>query len=112
MEPLSLIDRQQQLRVLLDLEPIVWRWSVRLGKGKGERINALRRYLMTLAEAQVGLVREVRRGWIADQEVILVVDEFAEALRAVRRPILSTRLEREVIREIHATIVRPQNSLT
>jgi hypothetical protein len=107
-----MIDRQQQLRALLELEPIVWRWSIRLGKGNGERIGMLRRYLMTVAESQVGLVREVRRGWVADVEVMLVVDEFAESLRAVRRPVLSTRTEREVAREIRAAISRPQNSLT
>ena len=109
---MSLIDRQLQLRTLLELEPVVWRWSIRLGKGSGERITMLRRYLMTIAEAQVGLVREVRRGWIADQEVMLVVDEFAEALRAVRRPVLSPRLERQIVRELAATIARPEGTLT
>ena len=108
----SLIDRQLQLRALLDLEPVVWRWSIRLGKGSGERIAQLRRYLMTIAEGQVGLVREVRRGWIDGQEVMLVVDEFAETLRAVRRPVLSPRIERQVVRDITATLHQRPTSIT
>jgi len=93
-------NRQRQLSLLVELESIVCRWSIRLGKGDGERVAALLRYLLTLAEVQVGLVREVRRGWIEDLEVMLVVDEYAETLHAVRRPVLSTRIERRVRDEL------------
>jgi len=100
----SLVDRQRQLRRLLELETVVSHWSLRLGKGSGERVAALRQYLRAMAEVHVGLAREVRRGWVADVEVVLVVDEFAETLHAVPRPVLSTRVERRVRGEMAAAL--------
>jgi hypothetical protein len=90
--------------MLLELETVVTHWSLRLGHGSGPRIAELRQYLQAMAEVQVGLAREVRRGWVADAEVVLVVDEFAERLHAVRRPILSTRTERRVRDHMAATV--------
>jgi hypothetical protein len=104
VDVMSLVARQQQLRLLLELEPIVNQWSVRLGNGDGDQIAALRRYLMAQAEVHVGLVREVRRGWFADVEVVLVVDEFAETLHPIRRPALSSSTERRVRAEMAAAL--------
>ena len=101
---MSSIDRQQQLKRLLELEAVVWRWSIKLGRGDADRIAALRRYLISLAEIEVGLAREIRRGCVAEDEVVLVVDEYAEALHAVRRPPLSAKTEREFKREIASTM--------
>ena len=101
---MSSIDRQQQLKRLLELEAVVWRWSIKLGRGDADRIAALRRYLISLAEIEVGLAREIRRGWVAEDEVALVVDEYAEALHAVRRPPLSAKTEREFKLEIASTM--------
>jgi hypothetical protein len=103
---LSLIHRQHQLRLLLELEGIADRWSARLGKGDCKQASALRSYFLILAELHVGLVREVRRGWIEDVEVIVVVDEFAESLHAIRRPPLSPTIERRVRREMATEVVR------
>ncbi len=101
---MSLIERQRQFRLLLAVEPLVYRWSMVLCKGDTERATALRQYLMRLAEIQVGIVREVRRGWVYDVEVVLVVDEYAETLHSVRRPELSPGIERRVLRELAATL--------
>ena len=109
---MSLIDRQQRLRRLLELESVVWRWSIKLGRGDADRIAALRRYLISMAEIEVGLAREIRRGWIAEDEVVLVVDEYAEALHAIRRPPLSARTEREIKRQIASVVRRPERSIT
>jgi hypothetical protein len=62
----------------------------------------LQRFLLALAQIQVGLVREVRRGRIENVEVVLLVDEYAETLHAVPRPTLSKRLERQVVKEMSA----------
>lgn len=105
---MSSIDRQQQLRRLLELESVVSRWSIKLGRGDADRIGALRRYLISLAEIEVGLAREIRRGWVAEDEVVLVVDEYAEALHAIRRPSLAARTEREFRREIASAVRRTE----
>ncbi len=101
---MTTVDRQRQLRALLELEPVITRWSLRLGNGDGDRVIQLRRYLMTQAELHVGLLREIRRGRVADGEVVLVVDEYAETLQAIRRPPLSTTLERRFRSDLAATL--------
>jgi hypothetical protein len=98
------LDRQRQLRALLELEPVITRWSLRLGRGDVDRVTLLRRYLMTRAEMHVGLVREIRRGQVADGEVVLVVDEYAETLQAIRCPGLSSATERRFRGDLTAAL--------
>jgi hypothetical protein len=98
------VDRQRQLRALLELEPIITRWSLRLAHGDGDHVTLVRRYLMTQAELHVGLVREIRRGYVADGEVVLVVDEYAETLQAIRCPDLPASAERRFRGDLAATL--------
>jgi hypothetical protein len=98
------VDRQRQLRALLELEPVITRWSLRLGRGDGDQVALLRRYLMTQAEMHVGLVREIRRGHVADGEVVLVVDEYAETLQAIRCPVLPSATERRFRSDLAAAL--------
>ena len=53
---------------------------------------------------QLSGLREVRRGWFADVEVVLVVDEFAETLHPIRRPALSSSTERRVRADMAAAL--------
>jgi hypothetical protein len=98
------MDRQAQLRALLELEPTVRSWSVRLGRGDGKRRALVQRYLLTQAELYVGLVREVRRARLKDMEVILVVDEYAEKLESIWRPRLTTTSERRFRHDLLTTL--------
>lgn len=101
---MTTVDRQRQLRALLELEPVITRWSLRLGHADGERVALVRRYLMTAAEVHVGLVREIRRGTVADGEVLLVVDEYAETLQAIRRPEIPKSAERRFRSDLVSTL--------
>ena len=101
---MTTIDRQRQLRALLQLEPVITRWSLRLGRGDGDQVTLVRRYLMTQAEIHVGLVREIRRGRVADGEVVLVVDEYAETLQAIRCPTLPSAMERRFRSDLATTL--------
>jgi hypothetical protein len=103
-EIVATIDRQAQLRALLELEPVVARWTMRFARGRGEHLALVRRYLMTQAEMHIGLVREVRRGKLADSELIVVVDEFAETVRAIQRPSLSATQERRFRNDLEAAL--------
>ena len=98
---MSLVERQQRLRLLLQLEPIVRRWSAHLAHGDGQRLE-VREYVRTLAELQVGLVREVRRPGRSRSAALLIVDEFAESVRFVPRPRLSSAVRRALERELAA----------
>ena len=100
------MDRQRKLQALLELEPVITRWSLRLGRGDGEYVALVRRYLMTQAELHVGLVREIRRGRVADGEVVLVVDEYAETLQAIRCPGLPSGTERRFRGDLAATLTK------
>ena len=94
---MSLRRRQQQLSLIRGAEPTVCQWSLRLSRGDSPRSESLRCYLRVLVEIEVGLVREVRRGWIGDSEVLLLVDEYAETMHTVPRPALTQRAERTVL---------------
>jgi hypothetical protein len=99
------VDRQAQLRALLELEPVVAWWSSRFARGGGgEHVEFVWRYLMTQAELHVGLVREVRRGKVSESELIVVVDEFTETVRAIERPAFSATQERRFRNDIEAAL--------
>jgi hypothetical protein len=102
------IDRQAQLRGLLELEPVVAWWSIRFARGDGVRLALVRRYLMAQAELHVGLVREVRRGKVSEMDLLVVVDEFAETVRAIQRPALSATQERRFRNDLEAAPARPR----
>ena len=92
--PDPIATREQCLRLLLATLPVIGKWSERLSEGDPDRQHALRRYFLALVGLEIGILREIRRGWLAGGQVILVVDEPAEHRRPVRRPRLSVRHER------------------
>jgi hypothetical protein len=100
----SFVERQQRLRLLVRLEPVVSRWSARLAHDDRERV-AVREYVRTLAEMQVGLVRVIRRPVTHSPRSMLVVDEFAECVREIARPSLPEVVQRAIAREL-ADVVR------
>jgi len=105
-----MLDRQQQLLSLQAAQSIVCRWAIRLGRGDRQRTEWVLSYLSALAQIECGLLREVRTSRADGLGDLVLVDEFAEALHAVRRPPIAVATERrigaELRQEVHRAIQR------